>query len=123
MGTGFNSALVHKDLALRRLQGGGQVRGAAPVGAGAQPCVTFTGRVNRTFKRHFSTQLIEHSLVRAADNVRICPAMNEQMLSAYLKGLILTGAAQEDDSCFYGHLSQLSGCKVISRENSTIVLW
>lgn len=77
------------------------------------------------FKRHFFffTQLIEHSLVRAADNVHICPPMSEQMRSASSIGLILTGAVREDDSCFYGHFSQLSGSKVISRENSIIVLW
>lgn len=108
MGTGFNSALVHKRQAFRRLQGRGeegQVRRSALVGAEAQCCVT----LNPMFKHDFFRQLIEGSVIRATDNVHMCPLMNQATQ------VILTG-------CIYGQLSQLSGCKVISRENTVIVL-
>lgn len=111
-GTGFNSALVHKRQALRRLRGRGeegQVRRSAQVGAEAQCCVTLTGRVNPMFKHDFFRQLIEGSLIRATDNVHIRPLMNRATQ------VILTG-------CIYRQLSQLSGCKVISRDNTIIVL-
>lgn len=62
------------------------------MGAGARPCVTFTGRVNKMLKCFFFfSQLIEHGLVRAAGSEHPGPAMNEQMLSGNSSGIDFKG--------------------------------